>query len=89
MASKHPQPISIQVFISTDDEACTDVKDFMESWIKDHDGIQLEFIPILENPIRLIRLGITHTPAIVVDNKVMVQECSVNEVRALLLKLAG
>lgn len=78
------QPTTIQLFISTDDEACTAVKDYLETWVKQQVEASLEVISILDNPQQLIRAGINHTPALVVNGEVVSQQCSVEEVKALL-----
>lgn len=72
---------TIKLFIATDDAACTRVKDYLEAWIVDREDVTLEIVPVLENPVQLIQLGINYTPALVVNGMVISQRCSVDEVQ--------
>lgn len=78
-------PIEIQLFISTDDENCTAVKDYLETWFLDQsDNISLEIIPILEYPVRLIQAGINYTPALIINGKIISQNCSLGVAKTFL-----
>ncbi|MBZ0275364.1 MAG: hypothetical protein K8I60_04435 [Anaerolineae bacterium] len=86
MNSKNVLPV--QLFISTDDAACTAVQDYLEAWVQEHNTVSLEVIPILDDPEQLVRIGINYTPALVVKGKLISHRCSVDDVKAYLESLA-
>ena len=77
---------TIKLFISTDDAACAHVRDYLETWIVGREDATLEIVPVLENPVELIQLGINYTPALVVNGMVISQRCSVEEVKEWLVE---
>jgi Thioredoxin domain len=85
MKPERAKPILIQLFIATDEDSCTAVKHYLETWLEGQDDtVSLEIIPILENPARLVQAGINYTPALVINGEVVSQGCAIDEVDALL-----
>jgi len=79
------QPVThMQLFIANEDEHCTAVQNYLVAWVQKRKDVTLQIIPILDDPIKLIRLEINYTPALVVNNKLITQNCSVDEVKAFL-----
>jgi hypothetical protein len=49
------------------------VRQILEGWSANHPHIQLEYESIHANPAAVVRLGITHLPALAIGDELIVQ----------------
>ncbi len=82
--SQARQPRRVALFVCSGCEMCDATAMFLRGWANDRPNVALEIVPILGEPAETIRLGITHTPALVVDGELLAQDLSVNTLTDLL-----
>lgn len=75
----------VRLFISSDCENCDQAEGYFHQWAANHPHIKTEVISVLQAPEEVVRLQIFYTPALVIDNQVIVrQDLSVEEFVELL-----
>jgi hypothetical protein len=62
---------------------CSQVTPLCMEWADAHPDIALEVVPVLEQPEQVIRLGITHTPALAQEGALLAQNLTVDELVGL------
>jgi len=68
----------VTLFVCSGCEACDQVATFLRGWADDCPDATLEIVSVLRRPEQIVRLGITHTPALVVDGELLAQNLSVD-----------
>ena len=84
---KDSQPQSntqISLFVCSHCEACNQATTFMQGWVNGRPNVGLNIISILDKPEQFVRLGITYTPALAVDDELLAQNLSVDALTDLL-----
>ena len=84
---KDSQPQSnthITLFVCSNCEACNQATTFMQGWVNGRPNVGLNILPILDRPEQIVRLGITDTPALAVDDKLLAQNLSIDVLADLL-----
>lgn len=62
---------------------------YLRGWANGHPDVSVEIVSILDQPEEVIRLGITQTPALVMEGKILDQSFTVDALAKLLLNLPG
>jgi hypothetical protein len=84
---KDSQPQSdteISLFVCSNCEACIQATTFMQGWANGCPDVGLNIVSIPDKPEQIVRLGITYTPALVVADKLLAQNLSVDVLADLL-----
>ena len=63
----------VRLFVSSDCENCDQAEGYFHQWAADHPHIKTEVISVLQAPEEVVRLQIFYTPALVIDNQVIVR----------------
>ena len=66
------------LYVCSGCEACHQAATFLLRWADGRPGVTLDIVSVLRQPERIVRLGITHTPALVVDGELLAQNLSVD-----------
>lgn len=75
----------VKLFVSSECEICEQAAALLRQWSKNHLEVKTETISVLSAPEEVVRLQIFYTPALVIDNEVIVkQDLSIEEIAALL-----
>jgi hypothetical protein len=82
--SKKAKPCQITLFVCSDGEICRQAITFMHGWANGCPDVATEIISIAAQPEQVVRLGITQTPALVMDGQLIAQNLSVNRLAELL-----
>jgi len=82
--SEKDQPRQITLFVCVDGEICRQAVTFMRGWANGCPDAVTEIISIADQPEQVVRLGITHTPALVIDGRLIAQNLSINALDKLL-----
>ncbi len=67
----------VTLFVCSGCEACYQAATFLRGWADGRPDVTLEIVSVLRSPEQIVRLGITHTPALVVDGELLAQNVSV------------
>lgn len=64
----------IRFYVNSNDELCTPLIHHLSTWLakKDPAEFTLNILPVLENPVDVVRYQLFYTPALVVDDKLIV-----------------
>ena len=81
------QPITL--FVCSGCEACQQATMYLRGWANGCSGVSVEIVSVLDQPEQVVRLGITQTPALVLEGKILDQNFSVDRLARLLLNLSG
>lgn len=76
----------VSLFVCSDCERCRRAEQFCREWTGHRPDVALEIVSILQRPRQVFRLGITHTPALVVDGELLAQDLAADETLAGLLR---
>jgi glutaredoxin len=87
--SRPPTIQHIILFVCSGCEACRQATTYLRGWANGCTDVFVEIISILDQPEQVIRLGISQTPALVMDGKVLAQNFTVDELARLLLNQPG
>jgi len=80
----------VTLYVCSGCEACYQTATFLRGWAKGCPNVTLEIVPVLQQPEQIVRLGISHTPALVVDGELLAQNLSVDMlVDRLTIRLNG
>jgi hypothetical protein len=85
--SKPPTIQHIILFVCSGCEACQQATTYLLGWANGCPDVSVEIVSILDQPKQVVRLGITHTPALVMDGKILAQNFTVDALASLLLNL--
>lgn len=86
MPDFHPTGRSrrVELFVCSGCEMCDPAAVFLRGWANGRPNVALEIIPVLRRPEQVVRLGISHPPALVVDGELLAQSFSVDTLADLL-----
>ena len=87
--SKLPTIQHITLFVCSGCEACQQAITYLRGWANGCPDVSVEFVSILDQPKEVARLGITQTPALVREGKILDQNFTVDALAKLLLNLPG
>ena len=80
----------VTLFVCSSCEACKQAAAFLRRWANGCPDVTLEIASVVHRPEQIVRLGITHTPALVVDGALLAQNVSVDTLAdRLLIHLNG
>ena len=80
----------VTLYVCSGCEACHQAATFLLGWADGRAGVTLDIVSVLRQPEQIVRLGITHTPALVVDGARLAQNASVDTLAdRLLIHLNG
>lgn len=82
--SRKDKPSQITLFVCAEGEICGQAVTFMRGWANGCPDVATEIIFIADQPEQVVRLGITQTPALVIDGQLIAQNLSVNTLAELL-----
>jgi hypothetical protein len=82
--SKARMTEQIKLFVCSEGEVCCQAVTFMQGWANGCPDIETEIVPIAGQPAQVVRLGITHTPALVINGELIAQNLSINSLAELL-----
>ena len=68
----------VTLFVCSGCEACNQAATFLREWANGRLDVALEIVSVLRRPEQIVRLGITHTPALVMDGELLAQNLSVD-----------
>lgn len=74
----------ITLFTCSEGDVCGQAVTFMLGWANGCPEVGTEIISIADQPEEVVRLGITHTPALVIDGQLIAQDLSVDKLAELL-----
>jgi hypothetical protein len=74
----------IMLFVCSEGETCSQIVTFMRGWAHGCPAAATEIISIANQPEQVVRLGITQTPALVIDGQLIAQNLSVETLAELL-----
>jgi hypothetical protein len=78
----------LNLFVCSNCEACNQATPFLQGWAYGHPNVGLNIVSILDKPEQIVRLGITHTPALAVDGELLAQNLSDDALADLLRNTA-
>lgn len=86
MPDSHPTGRSrrVELFVCSGCEMCDSAAVFLRGWANGRPNVALEIISVLRQPEQVVRLGIGHPPALVVDGELLAQGFSVDTLADLL-----
>lgn len=67
---------TVTLFICSGCEQCNPALPRFREWATRHPGVDLEISRVLHDPERIVRLGISCAPAVVVDGELLIQDAS-------------
>jgi len=80
----------VTLYVCSGCEACHQAATFLLGWANGRPGVTLDIVSVLRQPEQIVRLGITHTPALVVDGALLAQNAPVDVLAdRLLIHLNG
>jgi hypothetical protein len=82
--NKEDKARQVTLFVCSDGEICRQAVTFMRGWANGCPDAATEIISIADQPEQVVRLGITQTPALVMDGQLIAQNLSVNTLAELL-----
>lgn len=88
--TKEFRPPTIQhvmMFVCSGCEACQQATMYLRGWANGCPDVTVEVVSILDQPEQVILLGITQTPALVMEGKILDQNFTVDALAKLLLNL--
>jgi hypothetical protein len=75
------------MFVCSGCEACQQATTYLRGWANGCPDVSVDIVSILDQPEQVIRLGITQTPALVMEGKILDQNFTVDALAKLLLNL--
>lgn len=87
--SKPPTIQHIMLFVCSGCEACQQATTYLRGWANGYLDVSVEIVSILDQPEEVIRLGITQTPALVMQGKILDQSFTLDALAKLLLNPPG
>lgn len=81
---KARQTQQVTLFVCSEGDVCRQAATFMRGWANGCADIVTKIIPIADQPEQVVRLGITQTPALVIDGQLIAQNLSVETLAELL-----
>jgi len=77
-------PGQMTLYVCSGCERCEGAAIFLRGWANGRPNVTLEIVSIADRPEQVIRLGIAHTPALVVEDELLAHNFSVKELAELL-----
>lgn len=78
-------PRQVRLFVSSDCEACEQAERFVREWAKAHLDVSVEIVPVLSALEEVVCYQIFYTPALIIDDSVLIkQDLSVEQIADLL-----
>ena len=77
MFSSNGRPQKITLFVCSSCLACERVETFLQGWAQSRADAGLEVITIEARPSDFVRWGISHTPAIILEKELVVQNVTI------------
>jgi len=74
----------VTLYVCSGCERCDGAAIFLRGWANGRPNVALEIVSIGDQPWQVVRLGIAHTPALVIDDELLAQNISVNKLAELL-----
>lgn len=74
----------VTLYVCSGCERCDGAAIFLRGWANGRRNVALKIVSIGDQPWQVVRLGIAHTPALVIDGDLLVQNISVNSLAELL-----
>ena len=74
----------VTLFVCSGCKGCDEAAIFLRGWANARERVTLGTVSILRQPEQVVRLGISDTPALVVDDELLVQNVSVDTLAELL-----
>ena len=74
----------LTLYVCSGCEGCGQAAAYLLGWTSGREDVQLEIVSIADLPEQVVRLGINHTPALVIDDELLAQEVSVDSLTELL-----
>ncbi len=87
--TKPPTMQHVILFVCSGCEACRQATTYLRGWANGCPDVFVEIISILDQPEKIIRLGISQTPALVIEGKTLAQNLTVDELARFLLNQPG
>lgn len=82
--------LRVTLYVCSGCEACRQAATFLLRWADGRAGVTLDIVSVLRQPEQIVRLGITRTPALVVDGELLAQNVPVDTLAdRLLIHLNG
>ncbi len=82
--SKPQKTEQITLFVCSEGQTCDQATTFVRGWANGCSDIPTAIISIANQPEQVVRFGITHTPALVIDDHLIAQDLSINKLAELL-----
>ena len=74
----------VTLYVCSGCERCDGAAIFLRGWANGRRNVALEIVSIGNQPEQVIRLGIAHAPAPVIEDELLAHDFSVNELAELL-----
>ena len=74
----------LTLYVCSGCEACERAQFFLKGWANGRAGVGAEIVTLEQRPEQVVRFGITHTPALVINNEFVSQSLSIETLAALL-----
>lgn len=75
-AEQVEQTQKVTLFVCSGCDTCDPAVPRFQAWAAERSDVALEIAPVLENPKRIVRFGVSCAPAVVVDGELLVQNVS-------------
>ena len=79
----HPMH-KLTLYVCSGCEGCDQATAFKQGWANGRQNVALEIVTIPEEPKQFVRLGITHTPALAINDELLAQKVSVESLAEFL-----
>ena len=82
---KTDMPEQVRLFVSSDCEVCKQAEKFIRAWSETHSDVNVEIVPVLSVLEEVVRRQISYTPALIIDDQVIVKpDLSVEQIADVL-----
>ncbi len=68
----------VTLFVCSGCEPCDQAIAFLQGWINGRAQAEMQVIPIAQRPEKVVRMGIAHTPALVVNGELIAQNLTLD-----------
>lgn len=78
-------PQRVRLFVSSDCDSCDQAAMFIQVWSESHSDVDVEIVSVLSVPEDAVRWQILYTPALIIDDRVVVKpDLSVEQIADVL-----
>lgn len=74
----------LTLYVCSGCEACEQAEFFLRGWANGRSGVRSEIVTLEQRPEQVVRFGITHTPALMINDKFVDQKLSIEALAELL-----